>query len=383
MSNDYQEFRGKSLNEILDRIGNLWNCTLNGIDYEIVREGSRGLMGIGARDVVIRARRIEPLDDEASREERESGAPRDEGPKDFSPPQNENRRGGRNQRDRGGRGNDRGNFRRDGNQNRPPRDVNGNVDGNRVPREPREPRELRGEDGTRPQRERQDDQPERKFVRPPVTPLSDEILAKAKASAEKIARYLATEATAEIRPGNIIELVSQNGALLIGRHGQTLDSIQYLVNKIVARGIEMPADTYIVVDTEGYRERREQALFRLALRLASKARQSGRLQSVEPMPAHERRIIHLTLQDEPEVHTESLGDGDLKRVVVVPARQRNGGGGGGGGGGNRDRGGDFRGGRGRGPRRRRGGRNRGPRQPGGPDTQSGGGQGGDSQGGGE
>ncbi|MCW5830231.1 MAG: KH domain-containing protein [Deltaproteobacteria bacterium] len=339
MSNEYQEFRGKNLNEILERIGNLWNCTLNGIDYELVREGSRGVMGLGARDVVIRARRIEPLDDDASQEERASGAPTPSEPKDFSPQPDGNTR----RQDRGrGRGRERGNERgNDWGNERPPRRDAQNIRNDRPPRDER--------DEERPQ------QPERKYVRPEVTPLPAEALEKAKQVAERLARYLAPETTIEIRPGNVLELISENGALLIGRHGQTLDAIQYLVNKISSRGVELPADTYIIVDTEGYRERREQALFRLAIRLAQKARQSGRLQSVEPMPAHERRIIHVTLQDEPEVRTESLGDGDLKRVVVVPARRAGG----------SDRGPGPQGpGRNRGNRRRRG-RGRGPRPSGG------------------
>ena len=103
--------------------------------------------------------------------------------------------------------------------------------------------------------------------------------------------------------------------ILIGRRGQTLASLQYLVRIIVSYKIQewLP----IVIDVDGYKERRYQALQDLAARMAEQVKTRKMPFSMEPMPAYERRIIHLTLADNPYVATQSVGVGDTRKVVIV------------------------------------------------------------------
>jgi len=107
---------------------------------------------------------------------------------------------------------------------------------------------------------------------------------------------------------------------LIGRRGETLAALQYITRLITSRQIGRRA--YLVVDVDGYKARREAMLRRLAFRMAEQAIQRGRTVSMEPMPPHERRIVHLTLKDNPDVSTESVGEGDNRKVTIVPRRQQ-------------------------------------------------------------
>jgi spoIIIJ-associated protein len=104
--------------------------------------------------------------------------------------------------------------------------------------------------------------------------------------------------------------------LLIGRRGETLGSMQYIVNTIVARGGD-DAPVYNI-DIDGYRRRREQTLVDLAKEIAQEVRETGDVITLEPMPANERRIVHLALEGEAGVRTESVGSGDRRQVEVLP-----------------------------------------------------------------
>ena len=106
--------------------------------------------------------------------------------------------------------------------------------------------------------------------------------------------------------------------LLIGRRGQTLASIQFVVNMMVNRKLRNSA--LVVVDVEGYRARRYLALRTLAERMADRVRRNGQPVTLEPMNASERRIIHMTLQDYQDVATQSVGEGENRKVTVVPKR---------------------------------------------------------------
>lgn len=104
--------------------------------------------------------------------------------------------------------------------------------------------------------------------------------------------------------------------MLIGKRGQTLDSLQYLLNLVVNKGsIDKER---IVVDVEGYRKRREETLRRLALKIADKVKLEHHKESLEPMSPHERRIIHATLQDFKEVYTYSEGVEPYRHIIVCP-----------------------------------------------------------------
>jgi len=103
--------------------------------------------------------------------------------------------------------------------------------------------------------------------------------------------------------------------ILIGRRGQTLSCLQYIVRLIV--GHQTGAWVPIVIDVEGYKQRRYEALRTLALRIAEQVKAKGVPFTLEPMPAYERRIIHLTLADHPDVTTQSMGDGEARKVVIL------------------------------------------------------------------
>jgi spoIIIJ-associated protein len=103
---------------------------------------------------------------------------------------------------------------------------------------------------------------------------------------------------------------------LIGRKGETLAALQYILRLILSK--QMGEGVDVVVDVEGHKRRREEQLRRMALRLAEQATQRGRTMSLEPMPANERRIVHLALRDHPDVRTESIGDGPHRKVTIVP-----------------------------------------------------------------
>jgi spoIIIJ-associated protein len=106
--------------------------------------------------------------------------------------------------------------------------------------------------------------------------------------------------------------------LLIGRRGETLRSLQFMVNLLVSRKVQKWPQ--IVVDVGNYRQRRQESLEGLARRMAERVRQSGRPLTLEPMGAYERRIVHLALRSDPTVYTESSGEGENRKVVIYPAK---------------------------------------------------------------
>jgi spoIIIJ-associated protein len=118
-----------------------------------------------------------------------------------------------------------------------------------------------------------------------------------------------------IRPLHV-DVHGRDLSILIGRRGETLSALQYITRLIVGKELRKPIA--VVIDVEGYRARREQQLRRLARRLAQQTIERGRTLSLEPMPANERRIIHIELRDHPQVYTESVGEGDKRKVTIVP-----------------------------------------------------------------
>ncbi|HEY8416061.1 MAG TPA: RNA-binding cell elongation regulator Jag/EloR, partial [Thermaerobacter sp.] len=132
---------------------------------------------------------------------------------------------------------------------------------------------------------------------------------------------LAVQVRVEEHPGFIAASVEGGPGLgiLIGRRGAVLEALQYLVNVSATRISD--ERRRIIVDVGGYRERRREALERLALRMAERVRRTRRQVVLEPMSAAERRIVHLALQDHPDVRTESTGTEPNRRVVILPARR--------------------------------------------------------------
>jgi spoIIIJ-associated protein len=119
----------------------------------------------------------------------------------------------------------------------------------------------------------------------------------------------------------VLDVRADNNALLIGRKGQTLEALEYLVIRIAG---ERPAGDgpHIVVDIENYRERRRKTLQDMALRLGEKAKRQRKTVTVDALSAADRRIIHAALQDDPWVTTRSLGQGSYRRLLIIPEGDR-------------------------------------------------------------
>ena len=135
---------------------------------------------------------------------------------------------------------------------------------------------------------------------------------------QHILRYMNIHATIQVRSTNPLTLniqgIHENLGLLIGRRGETLAALQLLVSLIV--GHRTKHRMRIIIDAENYRERREENLRSLALRVAQQVRNYRRSIALEAMPPHERRIVHIALSDSKDISTESIGEGDARRVVI-------------------------------------------------------------------
>ena len=106
---------------------------------------------------------------------------------------------------------------------------------------------------------------------------------------------------------------------LIGRQGETVAALQYIVRLILSKEFGHSVD--VVVDVQGHKQRREEQLRRMARRMAEQAAERQRVMTLEPMPANERRLIHLELRDHPDVTTESIGEGTHRKVTIVPRQK--------------------------------------------------------------
>jgi spoIIIJ-associated protein len=128
-----------------------------------------------------------------------------------------------------------------------------------------------------------------------------------------------TTVHAERSDGKIVlSIEGDRSGLLIGRKGQTLDAIQFIVNKIVGKALDKKIT--VVVDTEDYRRRRQESLTEMALKMGDKAKKIKKPVTTSPLNPQERRIIHLALQEDERLDTKSRGEGLLKRVVIIPKR---------------------------------------------------------------
>jgi spoIIIJ-associated protein len=126
----------------------------------------------------------------------------------------------------------------------------------------------------------------------------------------------ADPATDEEEPPLVLDVHGPGVDALIGRRGNTMAALQHIARLIVGR--EMAGRVHLVVDVDGFKARREKLLYRLAHRMAEQAMSTDRTVVLEPMPPHERRIVHLALRDHPHVTTESIGEGDRRKVTIIP-----------------------------------------------------------------
>ena len=343
----YKEFSGKTVEEALRLAREDFEAGLDDLDFEILTPGSRGVLGMGAEPARIVAAPRAALGGAAPKRDAAASTPlpptRDQ---DDRPPRRD---------DRGPRRDDRPPRRDD----RPPRQdaVPPQVDApveaqasvaprtdDRPPRPPR--RDDRGP--------RRDDRPPRRDDRPrgdaagggltaseaaevaaargslaaeraelEAAEASPEALAAGKAILEQLMTHLGFTVKVEVDTGetsrlNVVGEGDERDALgaLIGRKGERLSALQHLVNLMLSK--EMGSWTRVLVDVEDYRGRRERQLRDLANRAAARVVETGKMLQLEPMPALERRWIHLTLRDHEAVATQSIGEEPNRRVVLVP-----------------------------------------------------------------
>jgi spoIIIJ-associated protein len=322
---EYREFTGKTVEEALREAREAFGAELNDLDFEILTPGSRGVLGMGAEPARIVAAPRSALGGAAPKREAAAATPlppptyEDRGDRERPPRRDDRPRSG-GDRDRGPRRDDRG---------RPPRrDDRSRSGGDRPPRrDDRAPRPDQG-GGTLTASEQAEVTAARGSLAAERAELeaaeaSPEALAAGKAILEQLMLHLGFEATVEVDSGetsrlNVVGTGDEKEALgaLIGRKGERLSALQHLVNLMLSK--QIGTWTRVLVDVEDYRGRRERQLRDLAQRAAARVVETGKMLQLEPMPALERRWIHLTLRDHPSVATQSIGEEPNRRVVLVP-----------------------------------------------------------------
>jgi spoIIIJ-associated protein len=330
----YREFTGKSVEDALRAAREEFGVSLNDLDFEILTPGSRGVLGMGAEPARIVAAPRTELGGAAPKREAAAARPLP------APPAHEDGR----RDDRGAPGReDRGREERP----RDAREDRGREDRPRDGREDR-PRDAR-EDRPRAGRGRRDRGPRRDEGRPAAALSEREVaeLATARSSVaaeradleaaeaspealdagklilEELLNHLGLDAHVEVVAGptsrlNVVADGEAKDALgaLIGRKGERLSALQHLVNLMLSR--RMGGWTRVLVDVEDYRGRRERQLRDLALRAAGRVAETGKMLQLEPMPALERRWVHIALRDNADVLTQSVGEEPNRRIVVLP-----------------------------------------------------------------
>ena len=151
------------------------------------------------------------------------------------------------------------------------------------------------------------------------TPLSREQGEKASEVLKEILRLMEMDASISLEQRTnefVLTMAGKDGGFLIGRNGQTLDALEYVLNRIITRNEE--SDVHLALDAEGYRERRRKNLENLALRLGERAKRRKKPVALSPLNPRDRRVIHLTLEGDPLVTTRSLGRGYFRRLYIVP-----------------------------------------------------------------
>jgi spoIIIJ-associated protein len=153
----------------------------------------------------------------------------------------------------------------------------------------------------------------------------ESLLPRAQEVLEKLLELMGESATVTAQQEEdrlSLHIETEDAGLLIGKQGQTLDALQYLVTKILAK--KSRHKVRVAIDVEAYRARHHQALASLAQKYGDKVKKSGKAITLSPMNPYDRRIVHLALQGDKELKTTSRGEGLFKKVVISPAKRREG-----------------------------------------------------------
>ena len=150
----------------------------------------------------------------------------------------------------------------------------------------------------------------------------DEVGEIAKSTLENIISFILDDAVVKVAKhadGITLRIDTGNPAILIGRHGRTLDALQYIVRKIVRK--KRMTRVGISFDVEGYRDRRKESLTQLALRLGEKVKRCGKPATISPMNAYDRRLVHIALKDDASLRTQSKGSGLFRKLIIFPEKK--------------------------------------------------------------
>ena len=280
------EVGAKNVDEAIDIALSDLGLKRSQVSIEILTPGKPGIFGLGGEQALIRVTALEEgtarpmLDEQADEEPHEEDPPRREEPYEEEPPRRERPSPREERRDEQPRPAERG--------------------------DPIEIKDLDSEEV----------ETATEFLRTLIEGMDID--------AEVTLREPETAADGEGRASAVLDIEGDDLGLLIGRRGTTLAALQYMVNVMLTRKID--SRVIVTVDVEHYHRRREETLQGLAQRMADRVSNSRRPMTLEPMPASERRIIHLALSEDEDVVTGSVGQGDERKVVIRP---RGGGGDGG------------------------------------------------------
>jgi len=160
--------------------------------------------------------------------------------------------------------------------------------------------------------------PSERARREPQDAEKEQILGQASKIISDILDHMNMNCDIKIHEEGTIEIIGDGSGLIIGKRGQTLDALQFLVNRMLNKDRSEPL--YVTIDTEGYRQRHMDLLRSMAFKMGQRARRTGQSVSLERMNPYDRRIIHLALKNDNRVNTKSIGDGVFKKVVIVPRK---------------------------------------------------------------
>ncbi len=280
---EYVEAEGNSIDEAIERALRQLGVERDRVDVEIIANATKGLFGLGGKKAKVRATLREPISISAApTRSRDGGAARG--------------RAGAGQRSRDGRG--------DATRRSRPR------------RDERRERDV-ADRGRRKDVERSE-RPER-----PSVEIDEETLSHARGVLERTVQLIGTEATVKVTRDDLgisLEIDGDESGILIGRRGQMLDALEYLINRVASR--DTRHTTHLVVDSQGYRQRRRDALEELARSMGERAEQRGKAVTMNPMSPRDRRIVHLALQGHPALETRSAGEGYFRKLLIIPGNRR-------------------------------------------------------------
>ena len=323
---EYREFSAKSVSDCITDACMTFSVTSDRLDYEVVNEGSSGFIGLGVKPAVIKARiKEESFEELEKKQAEESAAKKAEekekadkaaaekaAAKEAQKKENAERAAAIREKNAAEGNDDFGGERREHSDRR---DRGGRSRDNR--KNPRRYDQNDYEYASAPVEEHEEK---------PAKPLREipeeekkELIARAENFLKDVFAAMNLEAKYDCSFGEDntlnIDLSGEEMGLLIGKRGQTLDSLQYLVSLVVNKGTE--EYVRIKVDTENYRSRRKDTLEKLARNIAFKVKRSRRPVALEPMNPYERRIIHSALQNDRYVTTHSEGEEPYRKVVVT------------------------------------------------------------------